>query len=127
YFSDASNYKVGKLTGNGVISRICGDGILGNTGDGGLGVNAKIACPTKMKLYKDYLFITETCYSTVRAIDINTNIITTVTGSNISGFSGDGGPAIKAQLNGPHGIYIDSANSLFIADGFNYRIRKVNH
>jgi sugar lactone lactonase YvrE len=52
-------------------------------------------------------------------------IITTVAGNGTNGFSGDGGPAISAQLKGPRGIAVDLAGNLFIADTYNGRIRKV--
>src|SRR5439155_25950244 len=54
-----------------------------------------------------------------------TGIISTIAGNGTSGFSGDGGPATSAQLNGPVGVAADAAGNLFIADTFNNRIRKV--
>jgi len=54
------------------------------------------------------------------------NIITTVAGSNSSGYSGDGGAAITARLNGPNGVALDTTGSLYIADTGNDRIRRVN-
>jgi secreted PhoX family phosphatase len=53
-------------------------------------------------------------------------IITTIVGNGTPGFSGDGGPATAAQLNRPHGVVVDSAGNLFIADSRNYRVRKVS-
>ena len=52
-------------------------------------------------------------------------VITTVAGTG-GGFSGDGGPAVQAQLRGPAGVAVDGAGNLFIADSFNDRIRKVD-
>jgi sugar lactone lactonase YvrE len=62
--------------------------------------------------------------SSVRKI-ASDGIITTVAGSGACCYSGDGGPATSAQLNGPHGVGVDSAGNLFIADINNHRIRKV--
>jgi len=52
-------------------------------------------------------------------------IITTVAGTGMVGFSGDGGPASAAQLNAPAGVAIDRSGNLFIAENGSARIRKV--
>jgi hypothetical protein len=52
-------------------------------------------------------------------------IISTMAGNETSGFTGDGGPATAAQLNGPYGVAVDSAGNLYIPDSGNDRIRKV--
>jgi hypothetical protein len=62
---------------------------------------------------------------TVRKVDPN-GVITTVAGTGEPGFSGDGGPATSAQLNGPISVATDGEGNLYIADLFNYRIRKVD-
>ena len=65
--------------------------------------------------------------------DVNSNRIRTVSGGTIAtlvgagtiGFTGDGGPATGASLNFPYGVAVDSNGNLYIADTFNYRVRKV--
>ena len=52
--------------------------------------------------------------------------MTLVAGNSRAGFSGDGGPAVNAQLNGPQGIALDSAGNIYIADSLNNRVRMVN-
>ena len=52
--------------------------------------------------------------------------ITTIAGTGQLGFSGDGGPAARARLNHPMGVVVDAAGNLFVADGFNNRVRKVS-
>ena len=61
----------------------------------------------------------------VRKVDPQ-GIITTVAGTGDPGFSGDGGPATGARLNRPTGVAVDAQGNLFIADSFNFRIRKVS-
>jgi len=53
-------------------------------------------------------------------------IITTIAGNGTAGFSGDGGPAVNAQLSIPRDIFIDSHGNLYIADMTNHRIRKID-
>jgi uncharacterized protein (TIGR03437 family) len=53
-------------------------------------------------------------------------ILTTVAGGSVAGFSGDGGPAVSAELNGPTGLALDSAGNLYIADSGNGRVRRVS-
>src|SRR5262249_15683576 len=51
--------------------------------------------------------------------------ISTIAGDNQSGFKGDGGPAINAEVSGPADVSLDAAGNLYIADSGNYRIRKI--
>ena len=52
--------------------------------------------------------------------------MTLVAGNSRPGFSGDGGPAVNAQLNTPQGIAVDPAGNVYIADSQNNRVRKVD-
>ena len=61
----------------------------------------------------------------VRKVDGSSRIITTVAGNGTAGYTGDGGPAIAAQLRFPSAVAVDSAGNLFIADTSNSVIRKV--
>jgi hypothetical protein len=58
-------------------------------------------------------------------VTTSTGIITTFAGTGSSGFSGDGGAATSAGLNGPFDVYLDSAGNLYISDSNSHRIRKV--
>src|SRR5207247_6718847 len=71
------------------------------------------------------LFIADTSTNRIRKVSSD-GIITTVAGNGSQGFSGDGGPAINAQLAGPNSVAVDSAGNLFILDFYNNRIRKVS-
>ena len=53
-------------------------------------------------------------------------VITTVAGTGERGFAGDGGPAVRAQLNGPFDVGFDPAGNLYFSDTFNHRIRRID-
>ena len=71
------------------------------------------------------MYITDDFNSYVRKVTISTGIITTIAGSSIQGYSGDGGVATSARLYGPTGIVVDSAGNVYVADKNNNRVRKV--
>ena len=71
------------------------------------------------------LFISDTGNSRVRRLDKATGLVTTVVGTGSAGYSGDGCPALNAQINCPKALAVDSAGSLYIADACDNRVRKV--
>lgn len=70
------------------------------------------------------IYFADTDDNRVRKVDVN-GIISTVAGNGVPGFSGDGGQAIDAELDGPQGVRLDGSGNLFIADYVNEVIRKV--
>ncbi len=61
----------------------------------------------------------------VRKITVSTGVIARFAGTGGGGYSGDNGQATAAKLNEPHGLAIDASGNIYIADEYNYRIRKV--
>lgn len=106
-----------------VITRVAGGGT--SLGDGGPAVNAQIFARGIAVDGEGNLFIADTSNHRIRKVDGN-GIITTVAGTGTSGFSGDGGPAINADLNLPFGLAADEQGNLFIADTLNNRVRRVS-
>jgi sugar lactone lactonase YvrE len=126
FIADADNNRVRKVSPAGMISTVAGTGHAGFSGDGGLATQARLSFPTLMALDQaGNLFISDQGNSRVRKVSPD-GLITTVTGTGRNGFSGDGGPATDAQLNWPRGLAVDAAGTLFIADHYNHRIRKVS-
>ncbi len=72
------------------------------------------------------IYIAERDNHVIRKVDMHTGIISTVAGTNVAGFSGDGGPGTKAQLRQPHSILFDRDGSLLICDIGNHRIRRLH-
>jgi len=115
-----------KIDSSGNISTIAGgDGKVYN-GDNILASTARINLPRNMWMDKnDNLYFADQTADRIRKIDAN-GIITTVAGTGVGGFSGDGGAATSAQMNDPRGVTGDNAGNLYISDQSNSRIRKVD-
>src|SRR5437763_14252062 len=126
--ADSGNAKIRIVdAGTGIIRTIAGVGQTGETGDGGPATRAKLNEPRTMALAADgAILFTEPKVNRIRRIDANTGIITTFAGTGKAGFSGDGGPATRAQLNFNRGVGVDGAGIVWIADSLNQRIRKVD-
>jgi DNA-binding beta-propeller fold protein YncE len=134
FIADTYNNRVVKVTPQGQVVAVAGDGDAGYSGDGGLGAFAELNEPTGLALdSQGNLYIADSANNVIRRVDARTGIITTVAGDyaadkasdGLGGFSGDGGPATQARLNDPQGVAVDGAGDLFIADTFNNAIREV--
>lgn len=127
YFGDQGNYRIRKIDRHGYISTIGGTGLIGYDGDNGLATEAKLRRIGGIAVDKNgNLLFSDPFYHCVRRID-QSGIISTIAGTGIVGFSGDGGNAILARINSPHGLAIDEIGGLYIADFGNKRIRYVNN
>ena len=136
YVNDIGNFRIRKIDPAGIITTFAGTGTRGYTGDGGPATQARIAdggsdltFDSDGNLYfADHELAPPTAPSEfgnrIRKIDTN-GVITTPAGTGAFGATGDGGPAVEAQLREPRGVAIDADGNLYIADMRNHRIRKV--
>lgn len=109
-----------------LISTIGGKGSNGFSGDGGPAISAEFNFPLGIALDNSAnIIIADRLNNCIRKIDISTGLVSTVAGTGISGFFGDGGPANSAQLFHPSGVALDNSGNIYIADSENDRIRKV--
>jgi len=128
YFCDTGNHRIRKVTRDGKLVTVAGTGERGWTGDGGLATAARLNEPYEVRFaVPRNLVWVERLNHAVRQLDLETGIVTTIAGNGGAGFSGDGGPAIRAKLNDPHSIAFDPHGNLYIADVRNHRLRKVSH
>jgi len=110
----------------GQIEKIAGSSTAGFSGDGGNARDALLYAPAGFGLDHDgSIYIADTSNHRVRKID-TAGIITTIAGSNLAGFDGDGGPATEARLYEPRDVAIDPTGRIYISDYKNNRIRMVD-
>jgi len=113
------------LTPGRLVVTGAGTGRAGYSGDGATAASAELASPSAVAYDSNgNLFIADTRNQVVREIS-KAGVITTVAGTGVAGFGGDGGLATQAYLDSPRGIAVDGNGNLFIADSHNNRIRKV--
>ncbi len=124
--TDIGAHQVLRLDGDGWLSIVAGTGDGGFGGDGGLATEARLHAPFDVAVGADGELIVADAYNhRVRRIDRNGRI-TTIAGNGRGEYSGDGGPAIEASLNGPQGAAVDAAGNLYIADTYNHVVRRVD-
>ena len=125
YIADTDNNRIRKVTPAGIITTVAGTGISGHSGDGGPATAARLNYPVGVAVdAAGNLYIADTGNSRIRKVT-PAGVITTLAGTGIGGYSGDGGPATAAQLKYPFGVAVDAAGNLYIADSGNNSIRKV--
>jgi sugar lactone lactonase YvrE len=146
YVADQANNRIRRIDHAGMISTVAGSGPGGDffdphgdfAGDGGPAVAASLSQPTDVAFdSQGNLYIADRGNHRVRKVD-TAGIITTFAGTGEGGFSGDGGPATDAQLNAETplkmsfppetgmSLAVDAAGNVYIGDGRNARIRKVD-
>ena len=71
------------------------------------------------------IYIADTRNNRIRKVTVSTGIISTIAGTGTGSYSGDNGAATSATLYYPHGVGLDTASNVYIADLANHRVRKV--
>ena len=123
YIADTSNSVVRELSTGGAIRTIAGTGVAGHTGDGGSATSASLGSPEGVAVDSaGNVFIADGYYATIRKVSTD-GVIGTIAGTGVAGYTGDGGPAVNAQLSGPSDIALDAAGNLYLADRLNSAVR----
>jgi sugar lactone lactonase YvrE len=128
YIADSANHRIREINSTtGIVTTIAGNGIQGFSGDNGLATVANIDSPTGIAIdTAGNLYLADTHNQRIREINSATGIITTIAGTGAAGYSGDNASATTASLALPHGLSIDPAGNLYLADTANHRIREIN-
>lgn len=126
YISDRSNRRIRKVNTSGIISTYAGTTPGGYGGDGGQATAAQLNILNGIGIDKyGRIFIADGPNNRIRKVDTS-GIITTITGTGFSGFSGEGTPATGAQVSDAYGVATDTMGNVYIADSYNNRIRRID-
>lgn len=125
--SDGGNRVIRKVNPSGIISTIAGTpGTYGYSGDGGLATAAQMGFPCGLCVdATGAIYVADAGKHVIRRISAS-GIISTVAGTGVAGYSGNGGPATSAQLSAPTDVSVDASGNLYIADRDNHCIRKIS-
>jgi len=122
----AANTQVLKYSAAGRPSVVAGNGASGFSGDGGPATSASFSLIEGIAIDSTgNLFISDTDNHRVRKVSPG-GLVTTLAGTGVDGFAGDGGPANQAKLSQPRGLGVDSAGNVYIADFEDHAVRKVD-
>lgn len=126
YIADRRNERVRRVGPDGIITTIAGTGVAGFSGDGGAAVQAQLRDPQDVAVGPDgSVFVFDVGNNRVRRVGVD-GTITTVAGTGVYGFSGDGGPATLADLEGfSASMTVDSNGRLFLT-GYNGHVRRID-
>src|SRR5438552_1914125 len=126
FIADADNNRVRRVSPAGTITTVAGTGVAGFGGDGGPATAAQLRSPFGVAVEPSGdLVIADSNNNRVRRVD-PAGMITTLAGTGVAGFSGDGSPATAAELSLPRGLGVDGMGNVLIADSNNNRVRKVD-
>jgi serine/threonine-protein kinase len=125
YFCDTDNHVIRRLDQAGVVTTVAGTGIPGYSGDAGPALQAQFNEPYDLRFAANGdLYVADTQNHVIRRIDAS-GVVNTVVGTGEGGFAGDGAVASGCRLNRPAALAFAADGSLWIADTFNQRVRRV--
>ena len=126
YIADYGNNVIRKISTTGIITTVAGSLTPGYSGDGGPATAATLHGPVDVAVDSaGNMFIADVMNNCIRKVNA-AGVISTYAGNTVGGYSGDGGSATLAELSFPTSVALDGAGNLFISDGANNCIRKVN-
>lgn len=127
WFCEYTGQRIRRIARDGTISTLAGTGAKGYSGDGGPALQATFNLPHEIRFdARGNLFVVDMANHAIRRIDLKTGVITTLAGDGQPGYSGDGGPALKARFRQPHSIQFDRAGHLYVCDIGNHVIRRID-
>ena len=127
YICDASNNCIRKVSTDGVITTVAGNGTVGYNGDGIAATAASLSHPLGVyALPTGGLLIADYKNNRVRRVTAS-GIISTIAGTGDAGYTGEGMPATAARIHHPVGVIMDEEENIYVSDMLNARVRKINN
>ena len=124
--ADLCNLASASASAIGIMSDVAGYGSIDYSGDSDLAISAGLSSPDDVAVdTSGNVYIADSGNNCIRLVTKKTGIISTVAGTGLSGYSGDGGRAIAAKLSYPRGVAVDGSGNIYIADTYANRIRVV--
>jgi sugar lactone lactonase YvrE len=125
YIADTNNHRIREIAGT-TINTVAGNGSQTYSGDGGLATAAGLDSPNGVAVDAAFnIYIGDTHNQRVRLVTLTTGIITTLAGTGVKGFNGDG-PATTSELARPRGVAVGAPGTVYVADSDNNRIRAIS-
>jgi sugar lactone lactonase YvrE len=121
---DTGNHRLRRIAA-GIVPTIAGNGVQGFSGDNGPATAAQLDSPEGVAAASAGIYVADSHNHRIRLISA-TGAISTIAGNGTPGFSGDGGPAIAAQLDLPLGLAVTPAGTLLLSDSGNQRLRSID-
>ncbi len=127
FIADSGNNVIRRIDANNNITTYAGTGTAGFSGDTGAATSAELNFPESVAAdTSGNLFIADSGNNRIRRVDLPSQVITTIAGTGVQSYSGDGGPATAATLGQPDGVAVDSSGNIYIADTTNSVIREIS-
>lgn len=120
-------HRIWRIDRDGILHAFAGDGVAGDSGDGGPAAEARFRHPHD--LYQDRhgnLYLSDLGNHTIRRIDYETGIVSRVAGNGKIGRGGDGGPALDAELDCTCGVAVDRGGNVFLSSEWTNNIRRID-
>ena len=126
YFADRGNHRVRRISRGGVITTVAGSDVEAPVMEGGAAMSGRVQGPVDVAVASDgTIYVAE--FDGHRILRLNVDgTVSVVAGTGTPGFSGDGGPGTRAQINSPRAVDIDAQGNLYFADWKNQAIRRVD-
>jgi sugar lactone lactonase YvrE len=129
YIADLGNNRIRRVAPDGIITTVAGSACANPPcalGDGGVATSAYLYQPLDVAVGAGGVLYIAASNGRIRRVD-GAGVITTIAGSDASGFAGDGGPATAiAMRDGPYGVAVDASGVVYFADTNNNRVRRIS-
>lgn len=127
YIAEMANHVIRRVDPSGQLTIVAGTGTQGFSGDGSPATSSTLDSPQGLAVVSSgLLYIADTNNHRIRLLNLATGVLTTIAGTGVAGYSGDGGSALSAQLFHPTALAADSSGDLYLADTGNHRIRRID-